>query len=222
MPATRTTDDDVSWLVQLISRTAAHPIGWFGRLLASIWWRETAAVNDHALRLLDVQPGWHVLELGFGPGRTIRQLVRSGANVTGVDVSAQMGRLAARRNRTAVRAGTVTLHHGDGTALPVADGQADAAVSVHTIYFWDDPAAVTAELGRVLRPGARLVLGMRDPELPLTDRADPSIYQRIPSHRLRRLLAAAGFEDITIERAPDTAPEAAWVVARRTDTQETP
>ena len=203
------------WLVRMISRTAADPSGWFGRLLGSIWWRETAPVNDHALRLLDVEPGWHVVELGFGPGRTIRHLVRDGARVTGVDVSAQMVRLAARHNRAAVRAGAVTLHHGDGTALPVADGQADAAVTVHTIYVWDDPEAVTAELGRVLRPGGRLVLGMRDPDLPLTDRADPAVYQRLPLDRIRRLLDAAGFDHIAIERDPDAAPEAAWITARR-------
>ena len=213
MQATPTVHD-TPWLVRLISRTAAHPTGWFGRLLGSIWWRETRPVNDHALRLLDVQPGWHVFELGFGPGRTIRRLVGAGTRVTGVDVSAQMVHLASRHNRTAVRAGTVTLHRGDGTDLPLPDGHVDAAVSVHTIYFWDDPATVTAELGRVLRPGGRLVLGLRDPDLPLTHRADPTVYRRIDLDELRGLLAAAGFGPIDVVRAPDTAAETVWVVAQ--------
>lgn len=203
------------WLARLISRTAEHPSGVFGRLLGWIWWRETAPVNDHALRLLDVQPGHHVAELGFGPGRTIRRLVQAGARVTGVDVSTQMLRLATRRNRTAVRAGTATLHQGDGTDLPLRDGWADAAVSVHTIYFWPDHAAVAAELGRVLRPGGRLVLGMRDPALPLTDRADPDVYQQVGLDRLSRLLHAAGFDEVDVARDPDVAPEAVWVVATR-------
>lgn len=97
MTTTRTAASRAGWLARLISRTAEHPSGWFGRVLAGIWWRETAPVNDVGLRLLAVQPGQHVLELGFGPGRTIRRLVLAGARVTGVDVSDQMLRLATRR-----------------------------------------------------------------------------------------------------------------------------
>jgi SAM-dependent methyltransferase len=126
-----------------------------------------------------------------------------------------MVRLASRHNRTAVRAGTVILHRGDGTDLPLPGGHVNAAVSVHTICFWDNPAAVTAELGRVLRPGGRLVLGLRDPDLPLTDRADPTVYQRIPLDHLRGMLATAGFEPIDVVRDPHAAAETVWVVARR-------
>lgn len=211
-----TTRPRAGWLARLISRTAKHPSGLFGRVLGWIWWRETAPINDHALQLLDVQPGEHVLELGFGPGRTIRQLVQAGARVTGVDVSTRMIRLAARRNRTAVRAGTATLHQGDGTDLPIGDRRIDAVVSVHTIYFWSDHAAVAAEFGRVLSPGGRLVLGMRDPALPLTDRADPDVYQQVRLDRSSGLLEAAGFDEVCVVKDPDIAREAVWIVATRT------
>lgn len=211
-----TTRPRAGWFARLISRTAKHPSGSFGRLLGWIWWRETAPINDHALQLLDVQPGEHVLELGFGPGRTVRRLVQAGARVTGVEVSTHMIRLAARRNRTAVRAGTATLHQGDGTDLPIGDSRVDAAVSVHTIYFWSDHAAVAAELGRVLRPGGRLVLGMRDPALPLTDRSDPDVYQRVGLHRLAGLLEAAGLDKVCVVRNPNIARDAVWIVATRT------
>ena len=41
-------------------------------------------------------------------------------------------------------------------------GTFDAAFTVHTIYFWPEPARQLRELRRVLRAGARLVLGFRE------------------------------------------------------------
>ena len=46
----------------------------------------------------------------------------------------------------------------DGGSLPFADASFHAAVSVNTVYFWQAPQAVLAELSRVLRPGGRLCL----------------------------------------------------------------
>lgn len=86
---------------------------------------------------------------------------------------------------------------------------------MHTIYFWPDHAAVAAELGRVLRAGGRLVLGMRNPALPLTGRADPDVYQQVGLDRLSGLLHAAGFDEVDVVRDPDIGHETVWVVATR-------
>jgi SAM-dependent methyltransferase len=84
----------------------------------------------------------------------------AGAQVLGVDVSADMVTVAGRRNAAAVATGQVRVVEGDGTALPVGDGTLHGAISVHSVYFWPDPAAVLAEIRRTLRPGGRLVLAL--------------------------------------------------------------
>lgn len=202
----------MSWPVRVISRTAARPHGWFGRVLARIWLTETAPINDHAVTLLDPRAGQHVLELGFGPGRTIGKLAERGATVTGVDISAQMLRVASRRNRRAIANETVSLHEGDGTSLSLPDGTCDGVLSVHNVYFWPDYSAVFTELARVLRPGGRLVLGIRDPELPPTGKADPEIYTFLSLDEIHRHLDAVGLT-ATVIRNHTVSEDAVWIVA---------
>lgn len=201
------------WFARFVSRQAARPRGVFGGLLGWIWWFETARVNDHALTLLAPGRDDRILELGFGPGRTIRRLAAAGATVIGVDVAPGMVRAADRRNRWAVRSGAVCLYVGDGTRLPVDDDSVDAVLSVHTLYFWPDHMVVAREFARVLRPGGRLVLGIRDPRLPLPNRLDPAVYTTLSDADLRELLHAVGFATVDIIRDRDAAADAAWVVA---------
>jgi SAM-dependent methyltransferase len=206
-------DQRAGWFARFVSRQAAQPHGGFGWLLGWIWWFETAAVNDHALTLLAPARGERIVELGFGPGRAIGRLVAAGTTVVGVDVAPRMVRAAGRRNRRATRSGAVRLCVGDGTRLPVDDATIDAVLSVHTLYFWSDHAAVARELVRVLRPGGRLVLGIRDPYRPLPTRLDPDVYTTLSDDELNELLHAAGFATVDIIRDRHAAADAAWVVA---------
>src|SRR5215207_10369885 len=67
--------------------------------------------NRWAVALLEVQPHDCVLEVGFGPGLAIRELVRRATDglVMGIDHSEVMVRQAAVRNRAAVEQGRVEL-----------------------------------------------------------------------------------------------------------------
>src|SRR5215469_10143360 len=66
--------------------------------------------NAWVVSLLDVRPADNVLEIGFGPGVAVAELVRAGAgHVYGLDHSGVMLRQASRRNAAAIRAGRVTL-----------------------------------------------------------------------------------------------------------------
>ena len=59
--------------------------------------------NCWAVSLLDVQPTSQVLEIGFGPGVAVAELVRAGAgHIYGIDHSAVMLRQASRRNAAAI------------------------------------------------------------------------------------------------------------------------
>jgi arsenite methyltransferase len=198
-----------------LSRQAQRPHGPGGRLMGRIWIRETAAANDTAIELLTPRPGERILELGFGPGRTIARLATLAAHVTGVDPSTVMVAAATRRNAGPIAAGRVHVHQGDGNALPDPDQSIDAALSVHTIYFWSDPTRTVTELARVLRPGGRLVLAFRPGEHPLPARLDPDIYHVPTTSQAIQWLQTAGFTDVQARTRPDTDPALVWLVATR-------
>jgi arsenite methyltransferase len=196
-----------------LSRQAARPHGPAGRLLGRLWVHETAAVNDVAVGLLAPSANERILEIGFGPGRTLRRLADAGADVDGVEVSAAMLCLAAKRNADALGRGGMRLHTGDGVRLPAVDRSVDAVLSVHTIYFWPDPPATVAEIARALRPGGRAVLAFRDGASPLPSRLDPRIYGTPTVETVTTWLERAGFTAITAHHRPDLDATLVWLTA---------
>jgi RND superfamily putative drug exporter len=196
-----------------LSTQARSPHGLGGRFMGRFWIRETAAANDAAIDLLAPVAGEHILELGFGPGRTVARLADTGCHVVGVDASRTMVAAATRRNADHIAAGRVQLHHGDGITLPVPDGSVDGVISVHTIYFWPRPAETLTGFVRALRPGGRIVLALRPGEYPLPGRLDPAIYHVPTTTQAVQWLHEAGFTDVRTENRPDAGPILVWLVA---------
>lgn len=186
---------------ELIARQAARPTGALGWLLGRIMAVETAEANQVAVEMLELRRTDHVLEIGFGHGATIERLSRivDAGVVEGIDVSSTMVRLATRRNRDDVARGRVRLRVGSAERLPYPDGHFDRVLSVHTLYFWPQPAGAFAEMRRVLRPSGRLVVAWRDD--PESRRLFPaSVYRFHDEDGVARMLTDAGFAAVGFSR----------------------
>lgn len=105
------------------------------------------------LALLDA--GWTVGDLGCGTGQLAGSLGPFVGRVIAVDDSPAM--LAAARRRLA-GAANVEVRSGRLEALPVDDGQLDAALLFLVLHHLGEPGAVLGEVARVLRPGGRLLV----------------------------------------------------------------
>lgn len=182
-----------------VSAQAARPRGPLGSALGHLWVKETRTINDRAIALLEPTADSAVLEIGCGPGRAVTEMAARGARVTGVDASEVMIKQARRRNRRAIGAGQVRLVLGESGALDLPDESYDAALAVHTIYFWSDLHASLRELRRVLRPGARLCIGFRPAERGLPRRLDPTVYRGPTSDQLIATLLEVGFVEAHLE-----------------------
>jgi SAM-dependent methyltransferase len=105
--------------------------------------------------------GAQVLEVGCGPGHLSVQLAgQHRLEVTGLDLDpAMIARAAANTDRAANRGGRrPSFLVGDVAALAFPDRSFDLVVSTLSMHHWADPAASLAEIGRVLRPGARALI----------------------------------------------------------------
>jgi ArsR family transcriptional regulator len=152
------------------------------------------------LGLIDEE--WVVGDLGCGTGAVSEVLAPLVRRVIGVDGSAPM--LDEARRRLEGRA-NVELRQGELEALPLEDGCLDAATLMLVLHHLPDPAAVLAEVARVLRPGGRLLLVDMLPH-------DRHEYQQQMGHvwlgfaedQIARLLKAAGLASLRFrELGPD-------------------
>ena len=99
--------------------------------------------------------GQRVLDLAFGTGNLLIDLVEAGYRPCGLDLSPYMVRIA--RHKLRQRELHVPLCRGRAQALPFADNVFDAVVSTFPAEFILHPATLR-EVIRVLRPGGRAVV----------------------------------------------------------------
>ena len=156
-----------------------------------------------ALRMLDV---------GCGTGETCTIWLDGGAEVTGVDVSAAMLAVAARRT-----GGKATLVQADASVW-MGDAPFDLAVSQFGLMFFSDPDAAFATIAANIRPGGRLLFtcwraaaenqwvstpmaAIQDllPEAPPPVPHAPGPFALADRDRLGGILKRAGFTDVAIE-----------------------
>ena len=102
---------------------------------------------------LDVKAGERILDVGCGPGFYVAELldeVGPNGSIVGLDASATMLAVAAKRSEGKPN---VAFLEADATALPVGDGEFDAALCVQVLEYVPDATAALRELHRALRPG---------------------------------------------------------------------
>ncbi len=104
-----------------------------------------------------VPEGKNVVEIGLGTGGLLPALAARSATVIGVDHSPAMLD-EARRRLTKGKVSGVELRLGEMTHLPLPDNSADCALLAMVLHHAADPAAVLAEIRRILVPGGILLL----------------------------------------------------------------
>lgn len=100
-------------------------------------------------------PGDRLLDVACGTGVVARaavDLVAPGGSVTGVDLNPAMLTVAQR-----VAPG-IEWRQGDAAALPFDDDAFDVVTCQAAIFFFPDPTGALTEMGRVIRPGGRVVV----------------------------------------------------------------
>jgi SAM-dependent methyltransferase len=115
--------------------------------------------NERFRAVAEVGPRDHVLDIGCGTGESTRDAARAAVDgsVVGVDLSEEM-LTRARGMSMAEGLDNVTFLQADAQVHDFGEADFDLAVSRFGTMFFADPAAAFTNIGRALRPGARLVI----------------------------------------------------------------
>jgi ubiquinone/menaquinone biosynthesis C-methylase UbiE len=135
-----------------LSKIYALLEGWFEKKL-----------RDRGLKLLDVQQGDVVLEIGFGTGFTLVELAKTvgeAGRIYGMDVTPQMVHLAGERLKKNRVEKNVELSEADARNMPYKDNVFDAIIMSSVLELFDTPdiPKVLAEIKRVLKPNGKLAV----------------------------------------------------------------
>ena len=179
----------------LLDGQYGHPTGIVGHVLGEQMVRQHMPETAWTISLLDLKAEDQSLELGFGAGKAIELVAAQIGNghVYGIDLSQAMVRAASHRNARTIKAGRVILRQGDVTTLPFADNQFDTIFSIQSIYFWPDLPRTLAEIFRVLKPGATLVITLSTGQIDTTEATGLEHYELLLEEQILPTMKQLGF-----------------------------
>lgn len=153
------------------------------------------SVNHNCIELLQIKTSDSVLEIGPGNGAFAFDITNLAENVSyvGLDWSTAMVDEAERLNETLVRMGRAQFRQGNSEHIPFEAGSFDKVLTVHTLYFWEQPTKHLAEIRRVLKPYGLFCIAFGDrafmKDLPFV----PYGFELYDNAMASSLLQSAGF-----------------------------
>jgi len=121
--------------------------------------REKRTLNY--LDKLELTPQAKILELGYGPGTTAREIVKRGFHLKGIDISAYFCKIASEICSSVPKA-KFDLKIGDANHLKYKDHEFDCVIGIGFLQYMKDPLVCLKEAYRVLKPGGYLIIAQHN------------------------------------------------------------
>lgn len=196
---------------------------WQGRV-GKTWateWRRTdrsfTGLTDMLLGHASSRPFRRALDIGCGAGEVSLALARghAGAEIVGIDISADLIAVARERNGYL---GNVFFDQADAATWQLDGYAPDLLVSRHGVMFFDKPVEAFAHLHAIAAPGASLVyscfrditenpwadrvVSMLPPEFVIpVDPLSPGPFSMADRIQVQGILSEAGWQDIRLQPA---------------------
>ncbi len=183
----------------------ARPEGSLGRVMLSFMNYTHAPLTNWGLKLVNIQDGWTMLDVGCGGGFTIRRLLKRSkdAQVYGIDISEESVAKAKKVNADVLEKQVfVTL--GSAEKLPYENEKFDLVTAIETVYFWPNLPGCLQEVHRVLKPGGKFAILV---EVVDSDSKWTSVVEGMTAYtpeQIKSLLDNAGFTQTEIHRKKPT------------------
>jgi ubiquinone/menaquinone biosynthesis C-methylase UbiE len=186
--------------------------GAFVRYLDTVSSLETIQrIKQRTYDLLQIREGYQILDVGCGVGEDVQGLAqRVGVKGCAVGVDCSETMLAEARKRIMGLNLPVKLYFGDAKNLEFIANTFDGCRAERVFVHLSNPEQALAEMVRVARPGARIVVYDVDWETLIVDAPDRTITRKLLNflcdsggsrwigRQLRRLFFEAGLREIGV------------------------
>ncbi|MCY8031614.1 class I SAM-dependent methyltransferase [Bacillus inaquosorum] len=179
-------------MINMLSKKFSKPKGVFGMIAGYIMAAENRTLNQWTIDQLGITRGDSILEVGFGPGYCMQQVLKREKDVDlhGIDVSEVMLKLAARR----VKSKPVRLIQGSVETFPLTDSFYNKVISVNNYTIWNDQTKGMKQIYRALKPGGKAAITMQPREADASPKKTKSFGKQMIAD-----FKAAGFEVIELQ-----------------------
>jgi precorrin-6B methylase 2 len=149
--------------LRALAAQLACPRGADGLAVAANMNSANALLARRAIAALAARPGQHLVEIGPGNGLLSVELVRllgPGGRYTAIELSPDMARECSA-NLGGLAAAQVQVLNADCREVALAPASVDGIFGTNFVYFIDDLQGFLRRATDWLKPGGRLVLGIR-------------------------------------------------------------
>ena len=194
---------------EYIAKQFANPRGIGGHIVMTVMNRQNAQMYETTERLLRPQAGDTVLDIGCGNGAMMERIAhRCDCRLIGTDISSDVLKSAKHR----LKGKDVELLWCPVDDMPIENATVDKALTINTLYFWEDLASGFAEIARALKPGG-LFIGTHYTNQSLESYSHTQFGYRM--HAESEVLSAAQSAGFAFEVQPIMGGRAYCVVCRR-------
>lgn len=113
--------------------------------------------TDLAFKMIKIEKGMNVLDVGCGTGNFSIKLAERGCSVTGIDISDEMLKIAGAK--AASRKLPIEFIKMDINDLKFGENEFDAVFSMAAFEFIDDGQKVLPDILRIVKKGGQVLIG---------------------------------------------------------------
>ncbi len=180
------------------------PRGLAGRITLWFMQKEHKSVYKNMVRALDLQPEDDVVELACGSGYFLKKYASHTHSIAGLELSEIAVKVATKKHKDRVKAGTAEIVQGEASQLPWEDNRFSVATAMGSFSVFPKPLGSLKEMYRVLRSGGRAVIGLEhnaEDGLDHTKYAKKYAMRVYTENEVRTMMKEAGFSDISVTYA---------------------